>query len=170
MKYFTRAWASGDLSDTEQEQILESYQEHLSRHRSVLSGNIAKLATRISLHDGLVRRVVIDRRTVELKLELLCGDNQVGYFDLDLTYRGVQWDGFDLEVLERRARDRRTEILYDEVDVLSDGVFEHALLFWPEDEVSIRFYELDIVKTVRDEPSIAFAGDPVVVRDRGRLR
>jgi hypothetical protein len=43
------------------------------------------------------RRIVIDRPADSLTLELRCGHNEIGYFDLDILYEGVVWKylGFD---------------------------------------------------------------------------
>ena len=39
----------------------------------------------------------------ELQIELLCGDLQVGYYDLELLYRNVQWRFLDVDALARRG-------------------------------------------------------------------
>jgi hypothetical protein len=49
-----------------------------------------------------------------------------------------------LDVLKNVARDRKTEILYSEVDLGEDGVLAHRLLFWPRDELTIDFGTLTL--------------------------
>ena len=96
MKYFTRAWATGGLTDEEYETVKPSYWRHFDRIKESLPEELATFATKISMHDGLIRRVLVDREADTLALEMLCGDLQVGYFDLDLVYGQVDWDVVDL--------------------------------------------------------------------------
>ena len=111
MKYFTRAWATGGLTDADYETVLPSYWRHFDRIKGSLPAPLVTFATKLSIHDGLIRRVVVDQEADTLALELLCGDLQIGYFDLDLVYGHVDWGVLDLVALARRANDRETEIL-----------------------------------------------------------
>ncbi len=126
----------------------------------VLPPSLATLAREISLHDALIRRVVAHLEQNSLRFDLLCGDLQVGYFDLEILYRNVDWDCLDQEALARRARDQRTEILYDEVERIADSDYEHRILFWPEDEIAIRFSDLKLQRRPRDDRAIERPEEP----------
>jgi hypothetical protein len=93
---------------------------------------------------------------------LLCGDLQVGYFDLDLLYRGVSVTDEALAVLAAAARDRRTEILYDEVDLQLRKRYVHRMLLWPSGEADIVFSDLELACRARQDRSLPFVGDPFV--------
>ncbi len=87
-------------------------------------------------------------------LRLRCGDLRVGYFDLDVHYRGIVPTMADVELLKEAAWDRRTEVLYDELDREPDGVFVHRLLCEGTDggrELTFRFQELALSRTPRQQ-------------------
>jgi hypothetical protein len=150
MKYFTRPWATGELTDEEFEETFRAYRSHVEGLVGHLPGAVAELATSISLHDGIIRRVSVDRRAAGLRIELRCGDQQVGYFDAVLQYLGVPLEETDLDSLEDRARDPRTRVLYDEVDIDGDGRLCHRFLFWPDGELEIRFTSFALARVKRD--------------------
>ena len=160
MKYFTREWVNGGLPDAKALAIEESYLQHVQRLLPQLPSTIAELAASTSLHDGLIRRVRVNKRGQSVQLELLCGDQQHGYVDLDLLYHGVDFKTLELETLARLTRDRRVEILRDEIDQRKAGGYEHRMLFWPEGELTILFEELRLSKRPRRERSIPYVGDP----------
>jgi hypothetical protein len=139
MKYFTRAWARGESTPEESEETRRAYGSRVESLAGRWPGAVAELATSVNLHDATIRRVRVDRPAAELRIDLRCGDEQVGYFDAVLRYSGVAIEQTDLATLEDRARDPRTEVLYDEVDVYEDGRLCHRFLFWPEGELEIRF-------------------------------
>ena len=149
MKFFTRSWASGDLPDQEVEEVINRYWGRIDEIEPQLPPRLATLARKISLHDGLIHHVNVDLPEANLTLDLVCGDLQIGYFDLRLQYRCVDWSSVDRKILARRALDEETEVLYDEVDRLADGSYEHRLLFWPEDEVAFRFSNFDFQQKPR---------------------
>jgi hypothetical protein len=72
----------------------------------------------------------------------------------------------DEEALARRARDQETEILYDEVDRITDGVYEHRILLWPEDEIAVRFCDMDFQRVARDHREIERPEEPFVLIGR----
>lgn len=151
---------NGELPDTKAQAIEESYLRHVQRLLSKLPSAIAELAASTSLHDGLIRRVRVDKHGQSVLIELLCGDQQGGYLDLDLLYHGVDLGTLELETLARLARDRRVEILRDEIDQRKGGGYEHRMLFWPEGELTVPFEELRLSKRPRKERSIPYVGDP----------
>jgi len=62
-----------------------------------------------------------------------------------------------LQVLSRRTHDRRSEILADAIDTVTDGRFVHRLLFWPDDELEIVITGISIEK--QRQPSREVADD-----------
>jgi hypothetical protein len=157
MKYFTRQWATGELPEEERHAILFNYQDHLQRLVDEAPGPVADLA-RQNLHDALIRSVLWDPDAGTLALSLRYADPQTGTFDLDLNYAGVGMTSRDVANLRSRHRDPRTGILDHEVDRHEGGnQFAHRLLFWPRDEIEIRFAELEFRKAPqadRSSPSI----------------
>lgn len=160
MEYFTRAWASGRLSDEACEQVQVAYEQHLSALLPKMPKSIAALANEVNLHDGLIGEVIVNSKARRVTMELRCGDVQTGYSDLTLSYSGVRFEKLNLATLARRARDRRTELLCDEVDVDESGDYVHRILFWPKDELSIAFSGLQIAQNAKPDRCIVHCGDP----------
>lgn len=67
------------------------------------------------------------------------GSDRAGYRTVVLTYLGALLGTRRVETLRMVARDRETEILYDEVDIDDDdGLLIHRMLFWPRHEFASR--------------------------------
>ncbi len=151
MKYFTREWHSGQLDDAEFERRVKVYWLHINEILPKLPKPCRDLATgkhKITLHDAKIRKVTYHREKKQLCLSLSCGDLQIGYFDLDITY----FDVMDIEKIAARLQDiscnPRHELLYDEIDIDELGHITHSILFWPkkEGEIEIRFARLEYEK------------------------
>jgi hypothetical protein len=144
------------MSDGAAARVEAEYQQHRAEVLPRLPGPLRALAQDINIHDGLIRAIEIDAPARELRLALVCGDLEVGYFDLDLSYHGVRIDLVDRKVLGVIARDPETEVLYDEVDAWDEGVFVHRLLFWPHyRETDIVFKGLSMTRTSRLDRRVA---------------
>ena len=139
MKFFTKAWHAGDMSDDRVDEIRADYLSHLATVLLALPRQFRSFAETISIHDAQVRSIRLDRTSGVLELELRAGDRQVGYFDLTITYRGVQFDSLDSHALAEIAAGTEFEALYDEVDVAQHGGYEHRWLWWPYRDLNIRF-------------------------------
>ena len=109
MRFFTREWLSGELDETYWERVVPAYEAHLDRIMPLLPGPVQTLARGVNIHDSLIRSVDLRVRRRTLKLALRCGDKQVGYYHLDLVYRGVDWDASNLRELASIARTVRAE-------------------------------------------------------------
>ena len=126
--------------------------------------DLRALATVISIHDGLIRQITSDPEQHTLFLSLCCGDNQVGYFNLDLNYSQVFFLPSERDNLAALEADKKSTAMYDEVDI-ETGKFVHRILFLAPDkrpfrpnryhEVSIHFEQLRLVRTPCDSPYIA---------------
>jgi hypothetical protein len=79
-----------------------------------------------------------------------------GYQVVMLKYTGTLLGTRRVETLRYVARDRETQILESEVDCDDEGIFSHRLLFWPRDELTIDFadLELDTANRVDDRVSL----------------
>lgn len=151
MKFFTPAWHSGELSEQDEEAVVENYRRHLETLRSRLSPVVQQLAFSTDIHDGLLEEVSLDHRTQEIRIWMICGDLQRGYSTLQLTYRGVSWDEDDLAAIRTIAADAAAEALHDEVDVSSRGLYQHRVLFWPYREMRVEFQSLELGSTPRHQ-------------------
>lgn len=147
MRFFTRAWVGGGLTEREVDEAIEAYESHLASLSPSLPPSILELARGINLHDGRIRRVSIDFEKCEVFLGLICGDRQQGYFKLDLLYSGVVFDRTDFVTLEALAIGSGSEIVRDEVDRAEGGGYIHRMIFWPEGEVVITFLDLAFSRT-----------------------
>lgn len=147
MQFFTREWLSNALDDAKFEATIPAYWAHVDRILPRLPGTVQTLARGVNIHDGLIRSVDIRAKRRTLKLALRCGDVQVGYFDLDLAYGGVDWAASNLRDLASIARNVRTEALYDEVDTdATNGETRaiHRIIFYPKGEIEVVFARLGL--------------------------
>ena len=149
MKFFDRDWLTGELTDTEYEARFEKYYAHFDLIRVALPQSLVDLSESGVLHDALVEVVQVDSGHGRLVVELLGGYLQAGYRALHLRYDGMELDDASRITLEQATLDPATEFLYGELDLRSDGRFEHRMLLWPYREVSVCFRAFDIVSIDR---------------------
>jgi hypothetical protein len=155
MRYFTRAWCIGDLSEEESDAIIAAYRGHITAIAPLIPSGILELSQRWALHDARFKAVQFDHPTGSLYLRLRCGDLQYGYYDLLLHYTGATLIDHTLTGLPNLVRATGTEVLYDEIDVSGDGRFEHRMILWPKGEfaVSCAQFAFSIVSVAsRDVP------------------
>ena len=133
------------MSDEEAELVVARYADHLEGLRSRLPPAMRERLDSVALHDAQVRERTLDHHRQRLQLCLVAGDNQSGYYTVDLKYEGVALDRLDLQSLRSVAGDTKSQLLYDEIDV-EDGYFVHRLLFWPYQSVDIYFRTIQLHK------------------------
>lgn len=154
MRYFTRGWASGELSDDESDEANEAYRARVAEITPRLPPAMVRLAHEISVHDGIIEQVIWNSHLNRLQLTLVCTDAHQNYIQTHLTYSGAMLGPSRIESLQRAALSRETELLYDEVDIDDDSVFSHRLLFDPCEEVTIEFKELELVVSPRADQRV----------------
>ena len=139
MKFFTREWCKGGLSDEEYEARIVDYKNQLEKIAPKLPYQLGDLVRRHSLHDGVVRQTRFGKDGNSLSVKLVAGNLQAGYEELVLSYErlvGVAGD----PTLTQASKAKR-EIIEDEVDLLPDCVFEHRLLFDDMSVLVVQFKE-----------------------------
>ena len=95
--------------------------------------------------------------------ELVAGTSEVGYETIDVIYRGVMLGKQRIESLRNAACNGEACVLYQETDIADDdGTLAHRLLFWPNEEVTIEFRELEYVSAPRNDCRVALGGAFVV--------
>jgi len=150
MKFFTRQWHAGHLSDREADKVVQAYDDHLESLLPHLPVSLLALAKNTNLHDGRIRQVSVDRVAATVTLGVRCGDRQFGYFDVDLIYEHVDFTNSELSEMKAIAQDPRAEVLYDEVDTNVHNRWVHRILFWPYRELCVEFRKLDLRVESRD--------------------
>jgi hypothetical protein len=128
VKYFTEAWASGELDEKAFDEVLANYREQLGRLDP--KGAIWSFANSASLNDGYLDRVAFNRSTGQLNLLLLTGDLQVGYWRTELSYTRARI-GRGENVLRHALSARPSEIWYDEF-VVDPHQLHHGFLLAPK--------------------------------------
>ncbi len=135
MRFFTKEWLSGELTDAAFNAAPTEYRLHIAALR--LPQDVLALAE-VDNHDGLMLDVQYEPKSAQLKLRLRCGDRQRGYCDLNIKYSAATLDAASLSVLRDAIRIPKEELLYDELDRVDD-VFEHRLILTSHKEVCVRF-------------------------------
>jgi hypothetical protein len=146
MKFFTREWLTGELTDETYERVIPAYNRHLAEILPRLTPTLRIFAKTENLHDALIRGIVVGSAQRMLQLYLRCGDVQYGYYDLDIHYKGIQADEVVIDTLALVAQNAHSEVLFDELDALDDA-FVHSLIFHPGSEVSIIFEDFAYERT-----------------------
>ncbi len=80
MKYFTRDWCEGRLSENEENRIIEKYNKYIVSIKTGLPFVLKILTDRINLHDAFIKKVIINKNKKMFTMYLIGGDNQIGYF------------------------------------------------------------------------------------------
>ena len=143
MKFFTRGWAHGDMTDEEAEAVAHAYQRHLDALD--LPQPVRVLAS-LNPHDGYILDVEHEASTGALCLRLRCGDLQVGYFDAVLKFSSVKIPPAHLAQLVEARRPACFEILYYEIDRADGDAFEYRILLSPVFEIAFRFREVAVIR------------------------
>src|SRR5689334_6978234 len=159
MRYFTADWHRGALALADHEEAIAAYEQHLGEIRPRLPAAVRVLANELHLADARVRRVVLDRPGRELRVELRCGSEGGGWFDLDLTYLGVVVDAADVAILAAAARDPKTLLAADEVDLAGSHTFLHRILFWPYRDCEVMFRALALRMLPRADATVPYFGE-----------
>ena len=142
MRWFTRAWHDGELSDGDFGVALDGYQRHLADLVPSLPSDVAVLAG-LYLHDAQVQSWALEDG--KFAWRLLIGDLQRGYQMAHIEYHEAELLGVDRTGLESMQLDRTAaDLLSDEIDRGPDGRFEHRLFFWPDHEFGVRFARVEL--------------------------
>lgn len=137
---------------------LQAYRDRSDALLQTFGESIAELY-RTNLHDGIVQQVNFDRD--RLKLILTVGDLQVGYRDVTVVYRDFSMNAKSMRSLLAAARDRRTEILSDELDAAGKGRLAHRVICWPRGDFTITFAQATVISTPQSTRLFRKIGDPV---------
>lgn len=142
MKYFTEEWCFGRIKESEIKTISKSYLAYLEGIYEKLPFPIKLLSRQISLHDGILEEIQYNEKNATLTLKGSFGDLQVGFFFLRLQYSGVS--DLNLNALSALCKEKKLEILNDEIELLSGDRYSHRIFFAVKREIEILFHELDI--------------------------
>ena len=136
MKYFTPE-ACDTFDEIEPFRMVnEEYRRHLTSLRGILPEKVLELAEPSGMENALVVHVTHDQTRRSLRLVLRCGDLQMGYYNLVLTYKDAWLKPEHDVVLAIIARTTKTQrifecdLAYQEVGVSEDGSIEHSLIFY----------------------------------------
>jgi hypothetical protein len=135
MRFFSKEWLSGELSDEVFEATPSAYRLHLAALR--LPPDLVALSE-VNVHDGWVLDVRDWPESAELTLRFRCGDLQRGYWDLSITYSGARVDDTSLSVLRDALRVPKDEILYGEVDRVGHE-YQHRFILSSLREAAVTF-------------------------------
>ena len=133
------------MPDAAADKVPAAYLAHLGALGPTVPDAAHRLASEVSLHDGLLRGVELTNGRLELLFR--AGNQQIGYFDAWLKYDGVGIAEADAEFLKSAKGCPEIELLYDEFD-RHERDWVHHLLFWlpgrQYHEVSVRFGVIEL--------------------------
>lgn len=180
MLFRTQKWYMGEYSEATEQRINAASARRLKEIIPALPADLRTLTT-IDLNDANCARFERHVATGLLEITLRAGDSPSGYFDLNVRYEQATLlsRGNGISVLLSRTKEEiavgaeqqclpriarraiksgdtiRAQVLYHEVDIVADGLFEHRMLLWPYGEILIRFTGLSLTRmpvASRDAP------------------
>jgi hypothetical protein len=152
MKYFTKEWSLGRFNDKKSEKAANDYIRYIDGIYNRLSPTLKLLAKNISLHDGIFKFVLLDRKNNVLEIEGVFGDLLFSYYNLNLKYNILE--SIKLINLNEMFSGNKMEILNDEIEIISDEKFSHKFLFDTYQELEILF--TDVEMKIKNESSKNF--------------
>ena len=142
MKYYTREWQRGELSDAGADRRGPDYAAYVASIADRLPAHVLAFALpnheHQSVDDAFVDLAEFDLVAKRVLLRLVNGSLQTGYGAFDIELEGVTSITPPANDLEPVLANPRTEFLHQEVHLLDNGAIEMAFLLWPEGEVAIR--------------------------------
>lgn len=142
MKYFTKDWCFGDLDDDNIQEVKKNYWEYINHIKDSLPFALKLLASNMNLHDGIISKASCSSEKKSLRIEGIFGDLQTGYFKLKIEYLNISEP--DINDLKTIFEGRTIEIISDEIELVSQRLFSHRLLFSTKKEIEIRFSDIEI--------------------------
>jgi hypothetical protein len=149
VRWFTREWQNGELSDEEAEARDRAYAAYLRERVEHLPQPIRGFAlptdAHMSVHDALVDEAEIDSRKGQIEFVLLNGDLQAGYGKLRLTFLDAELATPSVGRLRELLATQRTEFLRQELEIGDESEatpYTIRFLLWPEGEIEIRCRDL----------------------------
>jgi hypothetical protein len=151
VRWFTREWQDGELSDEEAEARDPAYAAYVRSIADRLPERLRAFAlateAAMSVHDALVDQADLDIAAGRIELLLLNGDLQAGYGKLRLTFLDAELVEPSVERLRDLLTNRRTEFLRQELELdetLPATPYGIRFLLWPEGQIAIRCRDLQI--------------------------
>ena len=135
MKYFSRKFIDGAMSENRRRGAIAAYATHLSKLQ--LSPALDTLS-QLYLHDGLILAITHNPRVAVLQLRIRHGDLQVGYADVTLKFSQATIGEKSLQLLRDAVLPSNVDILAAELDA-KGGCFKYRLLLWPKGEATLCF-------------------------------
>ncbi|MEO8800090.1 MAG: hypothetical protein ABI551_19500 [Polyangiaceae bacterium] len=170
MRYFSRGWANGELTDAESDAASDAYDARLDEIASHLPASVLRLVREVGLHDALFERLIWSPGKKHLRVGFVVGTSVVGYTTVMIGYDGAMLGRRRVDALRRAVSDREAVVLYQEVDIDDHRVsgkrlFTHRLLFDPSEEVSIDCEEMSVTFGPRADPRVTLGHAFVVEYD-----
>ncbi len=150
----------------------EAYVKHMEVLRDLLPAEVVELADVDLLDDGLIIKVDHDRRKKILKVVLRCGNLQIDYYDIVITYLGARISPKHDQTLGKIARSTNGfnghihDIHFHEFTLAKSGRITHRFLFNPGVQFAISCKSLTWKKIPRKGRNFAkvedrYLGGPV---------
>jgi len=169
MRWFTDKAYEGDGEAWDR--ACRGYAARLAEIGPRLPADLAALATdpRLEMRTGQIHEVFVDHDTDKIVMTIDCGDLQVGYRRLVLSFDEAAVVPDDLSHLADAIgayfrpnhwhRHRAvTEIHAQEVDIVSDGRFTLRLRLWPFYAFAIEFAHMSLTESPLDHRAPRRAG------------
>lgn len=141
MKFFTREWYHLKYEE-ESEKIKNAYYAYLEKIYDKLPLILQIFSKTINFHDGIVEKVFFFKESNTLLLKLSVPTWTDWFFKIEIKY--IDIINLDLNQIIRFFKNKKTEVWYDEVDIISNGNYAHRFFFSTEKSLEIIFKDIEI--------------------------
>ena len=162
MRFFSHAWATMDYPEAQA--VIREYGENLKKIDSESGLDLGSFTRKCDLRGSLLDRIEISESDNGVKLDLIVGDNQVGYSVLHMRYSGANVCN-EVSDLERILDSRSASVRFDEFDFGASSSLCHRLLIWPRHfgEIEIQFSNFSYDSSVAAGRFFHSLGDLVII-------
>lgn len=140
MKFFTKNWCFGDVTEKQSNEIVSSYENYIKSIELTLLPSLKILSSFLSLHDGIIYKIKYQKNRSLFHVEGIFGDRQFGYYCLFIKYKKTS--KINTRLFLDRFNNKINEILATEV-LLNNKLFVHNMMFTSRHEMKIEFQDLE---------------------------
>lgn len=142
MKYFTKKWCFGDLTEKAIQDRVDAYKTYIDKIYDELPFVLKVLSKEINLHDGIIKKITLNKDSSILNMIGIFGDAQVGYFVLNIKYVNVS--NLNEKNLGSTVNTKNLLILSDEIEKIEGNLYSHRMIFSSKRELEINFEKIEI--------------------------
>jgi hypothetical protein len=144
MKYFTHEWAASDDENADA-LVKERYLQSVENFPESVRTRVRAIVRDKDFRDALLDCLEVDSVSHTVRLTLIDGDNEKGYFRTTISYSGATIRPGREETCAIFTM-RSVRVRFDEFEMIGRMQYAHRFLLWPKacGELDVEFGEIEI--------------------------